>query len=334
MPARFTIRAASALTGINANTLRAWERRYGLLRPQRTPKGYRLYTEDDIQRLRLVQRALQQGISVGRVMDHIGTAEAVERLIEETKPETADARPSRTLQVSLAGAGLSGTASIRLPARGPTSRSTTLQDLSEQIERATLRFDRAGLERAFGRAVGMYSLREAFVHALAPALQRVGERYLRNPGAVAEEHFLTAFAREKLLASLAGLRPLHQRPRVLCACVPGEQHEIMLMLLGLEAGLEGLSTLYLGADVPAAALVHAVEDSGVRAVVLSATVVLPREELVLLQRRLRERARRVTVFIGGPAAARERDWLEQNGYAVLPLDVAEASAMVLGAVQR
>ncbi len=97
---------------------------------------------------------------------------------------------------------------------------------------------------------------------------------------------LTAFAREKLLAALAGLRPLHQQPRVLCACVPGEQHEIGLMLLALEFGLEGVSTLYLGASVPVEALVHATTGSNLRAIVLSATVAVPLEQLVEARARL------------------------------------------------
>ena len=66
-PARYTIRAACALTGINPNTLRAWERRHGLVRPERTPSGYRLYTEHDLSRLRHIQELLDSGMSIGEV---------------------------------------------------------------------------------------------------------------------------------------------------------------------------------------------------------------------------------------------------------------------------
>lgn len=334
-PARFTIRAASALTGINPNTLRAWERRYGIVRPERTPKGYRLYTDEDLKKLRLIQRALQQGISVGRVKDHLGDVEAIETLLEDTSGmPAAPARSTRVVEVSLAGAGLAGNTTIRLPqksARGAVEH--TLADFADQIEQAAMRFDRAWLERAFSRAVGLYTLRQAFYHALAPALRRVGQRYLENQANVAEEHFLTAFAREKLIAALAGLRPLHQHPRVLFACGPGEHHEIMLMLLALEVGLEGISALYLGPDCPTEALLHAAQDSGVRVVALSCTMAVPRESLLELKRRFAPLTRRIRLLAGGPAADRERAWIEAQGITVLSLEPEDAGREVARAIQ-
>lgn len=338
-PARFTIRAASALTGINPNTLRAWERRYGLVRPERTPKGYRLYTEDDIQRLRVIQRAMQKGISVGQVKDHLGEEGTLTALLEEP---TADATPARTIEVSLQDHGLSGKTTIRLPGSGGlgatsaviSSARHSLADYSRQIEHAALRFDRVSLDRAFGRAVGLYSLRQAFYQALAPALTRVGERYLQHPGGVAEEHFLTAFARERLVGALAGLRPLHQQPRVLCACVSGDQHELGLMLLALELGLEGVSTLYLGADVPVEALVHAASGPGLRAVALSATLRVPLEPVAELQRQLRQVAPRAQLFVGGPAACKQQEAVERLGIQVLPLDPTDAGKHLLAATAR
>ncbi|OGF13671.1 MAG: hypothetical protein A2W00_03335 [Candidatus Eisenbacteria bacterium RBG_16_71_46] len=336
-PARFTIRAASALTGINPNTLRAWERRHGLVRPERTPKGYRLYTGEDIERLRAICRAMQQGISVGRVREHLEDAEGPLGAELEPSAPRLSGGPSatRVIEVSLANAGLAGTASIRVPVQGGAATATqTLHDLSVQIEQAALRFDRAAIERAFGRAVGLYSLRQAFALTLAPALRRVGERYLEGLGNVAEEHVLAAFARERLIAALAGLRPLHQPPRVLCACVPGEQHEIMLMVLALEVGLEGVSTLYLGADTPIEAIAHTVENSGTQVVALSATLALPQEPILTLQQLVADRRRKPTLMIGGPAAARNRDWLLANGIEPLAEDPLEAGRQVVARVMR
>ncbi len=338
-PARFTIRAASALTGINPNTLRAWERRYGLVRPERTPKGYRLYTEEDIERLRVIQRTMQKGISVGQVNEHLVGTDSLAELPEEP---TQDVPPARMVEVSLEHLGLSGRTTIRLPGAGGASSTPerakaqehSLTELSRQIEQAALRFDRVSLDRAFGKAVGLYSLRQAFYQALAPALTRVGERYLQHPGGVAEEHFLTAFARERLLGALAGLRPLHQPPRVLCACVAGEQHELGLMLLALELALEGVSTLYLGADVPVDALLHACTGPGLRAVALSATLAVPLEPLTEIQTRLRQHAPHAQVFVGGPAACRQKDAIERVGVELLPLDPCDASRRLFAVASR
>ena len=330
-PARFTIRAASALTGINQNTLRAWERRHALIRPERTPKGYRLFSDDDIERLRLIQRALQEGVSIGRVREYLEAPGTVEHLLARpTLPAATSTRGTRLVEVSLARAGLNGTTTIRIPADPePSDVGTPLVTFVEQIEQAALRFDRPALDRAFGRAVGLYSLRQAFYHALAPALARVGQRYLDDLADVGAEHFLTSFAHEKLLGALAGLRPLHQQPRALFACLPGEQHEIMLMLLSLEVGLEGVSALYLGADTPVEAIRQAADAAGSRAVAVAATLAVPQETVLELRDLLAELPRCPRLLVGGPAAWKNREWLEAHGIEVLSLEPEEAGARVL-----
>lgn len=63
----YPIRTVSEVTGVNSITLRAWERRYGLFEPKRTPKGHRLYSDKDIQRIHHVLELLNKGVSIGRV---------------------------------------------------------------------------------------------------------------------------------------------------------------------------------------------------------------------------------------------------------------------------
>jgi len=332
---RYTIRSACALTGINANTLRSWERRYGLVNPERTPKGYRLYSAADLDRLRLIQRLLDQGIPVSQVEQHLDTAASGDAVTGATVPVRRAAakgdgeRATRTVSLSLESVGLSGSVSIRVPERGGRRRIETLAGYADVIERAAIAYDRVALEQAFSRAVGLYSLREAFTQALAPALSRIGARYRESPEAIAQEHFLSSFARERLGASLAGLRPLHQSPRVLCACAPGDAHDLMLMLLTLEVGLAGVSTLYLGADMPASALERAMHRSGVKVVALSATLELPREDLSRCAKRLAAMRKAPTLLVGGPGAQRDRDWLKSQGIGLLPPDTAEAAAVVV-----
>jgi DNA-binding transcriptional MerR regulator/methylmalonyl-CoA mutase cobalamin-binding subunit len=336
-PPRFTIRAASALTGINQNTLRAWERRHGLIQPARTPKGYRLYSDDDIEWLRLIQRALAEGVSVGRVRAYLEAPGTLEQLRGQHAPRhVSAARGSRVVAVSLAEAELKGTTAVRLSAGEPPhgNGAPALAPFVERMEQAALRFDRTDLERAFTRAVGLFSLRHAFHDALAPALTRVAQRCVDHLADAASERFLAAFAREKLLGALAGLRPLHQQPRALFACLAGGQHEITLMLLSLEVGLEGVSALYLGADAPGEAVVQAARAAGSRAVALSGTLDVPQQALLHLRDRLAALPRHPRVLVGGPAAPENRDWLEANGFGVLPLDTEEAAAQVLRAIGR
>ncbi|PSJ45790.1 helix-turn-helix-type transcriptional regulator [Zobellella endophytica] len=64
---KYPIRDVARLTGINPVTLRAWQRRYGLLKPARTDKGHRLYSEEDIALIRQILHWLEQGVSIGQV---------------------------------------------------------------------------------------------------------------------------------------------------------------------------------------------------------------------------------------------------------------------------
>lgn len=325
-PARFTIRAASALTGINQNTLRAWERRHGLIQPERTPKGYRLYTDEDIERLRMIQRAIQEGVSVGRVRTYLETDGVAERLMTGTTGAAATGGPP-------AGVALveprRATAKEPSPAAGRArDAALPLVSFALQIESAALRLDRATVERTFHRAVGLHSLRQAFEHALIPALARVAER-TGDDGPSGCGTMLAAFAREKLLVALAGLRPLHQQPRALFAAAPGERADSSLMLVSLEVGLEGVSASYLGPAATADELVRTAEASGARVLALSATRSLPRDGLLALRDRLARLRRRPRLLVGGPAATREHAWLRESRIEALCVDPAEAKAQIL-----
>lgn len=297
-PPRFTIRAASALTGINENTLRAWERRYGLISPERTAKGYRLYSDEEIARLRLIQSVIHDGVPVGRVRAYLQTPAGQERL---------------------RGAAM-------------TAGPAPLADCCARFGEAARRLDRVALKRAYHDSVGLHSVREAFHHALGPALRDICPHGCGD-GCEATERFLADFARERLEHVLDSLRPLHQKPRALFACAPGETHEISLMLLSLEVGLEGVSARYLGTGAAPETLHAAAGSAGSRAVVLSATENLPRDAVLGLRAALDGLPRRPRLLLEGPAAQAHRDWLATVGIAALPPAPAEAAQQVVLAVE-
>lgn len=88
--AYFPIRVVSGETGVNAITLRAWERRYGLITPKRTAKGHRLYTEQDIRLIRQVVTLLNRGIPISQAQAMINNGEELPDI-----PASAPARPSQ-----------------------------------------------------------------------------------------------------------------------------------------------------------------------------------------------------------------------------------------------
>jgi DNA-binding transcriptional MerR regulator len=332
-PPRFTIRAASALTGINQNTLRAWERRHGLIQPERTPKGYRLYSDQDIDRLREIQHALAEGVPIRRVRawleSHDGHGPAGPQA-----PNPSLARAGR-LANAPASAVPAGSTTIRVPAAdadGSTSPGLTI--LVEGIERAVARFDRVKLEKTFARAVGLHGPQAAFHCALAPALSRLGLRARENPQASAAFTFLRTFAHEKLAATHAGLRPLHQPARAIFGSVPGDADELPSMLLSLEVGLQGVSVLHFEAGRPLEAIVRAARKARSSAVVLSAAAEAPQALALDLRDRLAALPQHARLLLAGDAARAQRSWLESHGIGVLAEDVSSAAGQVLLAIGK
>ena len=259
------IRTIAALTGVNAVTLRAWERRYGLIRPVRTPTGHRLYTPDDVERIRRVLALVERGVSISRVGDLLDAEPAAE--------------PSR--------------------ARGPW------RDYADRMAAAIARFDEPELDRVYEEALSVHAIERVTRDVVLPLLVRLGERWKKVSGAVAEEHFFAAYMRSKLGARLQHRMRYAAGPRVVAACAPGEQHEIGLLLFSLEAQLAGMRPVLLGADTPLDDMLLAQKRSHSDGIVISSSVDPPP---ALLERALPKLVRDagVPVFVGGSTAVHHR----------------------------
>jgi DNA-binding transcriptional MerR regulator len=259
------------MTGVNAITLRAWERRYGLIRPLRTPKGHRLYTHQQIEQIRRVVALVERGVPISRAR------------------ELLDAEPAP-----------------RDRARGPWP------DYLDRMAAAIARLDEPELDRIYDEALSVHSIDQTTTRLILPLLRRLGERWSRLAGAVAEEHFFATYLRSKLGARLQHSMRYATGPRVVAACAPGEQHEIGLLLFALEAQAADLRILLLGADTPFEDVAIAQRRSGSDAVVISSSV---DPAPGLLERALPKLVRRaaVPVFVGGSTAVRHRQSVTAAG---------------------
>lgn len=252
-PARYTIRAACALTGINPNTLRAWERRHGLVRPERTPSGYRLYTEHDLERLRHIQALLDTGLAIGDVTARLRRRE----------PDRVEAAEPAGAHDTAAG-GEPGTDAAE------ASRIRARDRLVENMVRAACRGDCTAMLRVHGRAVGLLSATGAFDDVLLPVLRHIDRKVAeKNPHAVDARETAVSFARARVHALLAAMKPLHQLPYVLCVYGCGRTLEYELMRVANALGNERTSVLYMGGDTPVQELCDAVRLPYVRVVVMT-----------------------------------------------------------------
>lgn len=227
----YPIRTVAKLTGVNAVTLRAWERRYGLIVPQRTEKGHRLYTRDNIKTIRRVLTLLESGISIGQIAP----------LLREQAGDEAT--------------GLS--------ARDP------LLDMQTTMLNAIIDFDEQALNDTYDEALSLYPVGMVTSRLIVPLLRQIGERWEQGKSGVAEEHFFSTYMRNKLGARLHHRGRAAHGPKLLMACLPHEYHETGILLFSLAAIEHGFRVLILGANMPFGELPEVVARAGCEAVVLA-----------------------------------------------------------------
>ena len=275
------IRTICSLTGVNAVTLRAWERRYGLIRPMRTPKGHRLYTHQDVERIRRVLALVERGVPISRVRDLL-----------IANPEAAD----------------------EMRAQGPW------RDYHERMAAAISRFDERELDQIYDEALSVHPIEKITRNMILPLLVHLGERWQSLSGAIAEEHFFAMYLRSKLGARLQHRMRYATGPRIVAACAPGEQHEIGLLLFALEAHQAGLQTVLLGADTPLEDVVIAQRRSGGDAVVISSSVE-PDPGFLERALPAAVRQVDVPVFVGGVTALHHRQAITAAGAVALGVEL-------------
>lgn len=289
------LRTVTALTGLSADLVRAWENRYGVVRPVRGPRGARLYSSADVDHLRTLARVVAAGRAIGDV---------------------ARLRPHELERLAA-----SGPAGPRLePATAPGSEA-----MRDDILRCLQSFDVVGVSRRLGDAVVALGLRRALQEMILPLVQEVGARWQAGTLSIAEEHVLIGVLRE-LLASLMRSR-VAAGPPIVLAAPAGEQHDIGLLLVALMARDLGVPVVYLGTDLPAREIVDTVERTCARAlglaVVFDDNRVQAVREVRTIQKRLPQQTR---LWLGGADAPHVAGALKPfRGVVLGSLDAAEAA---------
>ena len=280
----FPIRTVAQLTGVNAITLRAWENRYGIIKPLRKASGHRLYTQAHIDRVHRIVALLDKGMRISEVSAYL-----------EQEAE-------------------------RIEASEDAGASDHWRHLLDRMLSAITRFDEEALEAVYNEALSSYPIKEVTRRLVTPLLVEIGRRWSTGEGTIAEEHFFGFYLRNKLGARFHHRSRNARGPRLLMACLPGERHEIGLLLLALATNEAGYRPVILGADMPLEDLAQAAERTGSAAIVLSGLLELPTD---LLKQELPALAQAadVPVFMGGRASVRSLDAVRRCGIEPLGADV-------------
>lgn len=223
----YNLSAVLRETGLKADLVRAWERRYDLPKPQRSAGGHRLYSQYDIETLRWLREKQTQGLSISSAVELWRAEEQLGR-----DPLELDVEDSRRIQVaeSVNGESLSG--------------------VRKRWAIACLNFDSASAEDALNQAFAVHSVESVVTEVLQKGLREIGQGWLEGRFSVQQEHFASSLA-ERRLQTLLTLTPPPTRPHtILMGCPPDELHSLPVTVLDLFLRRRGFHVIYLGASIP------------------------------------------------------------------------------------
>ena len=281
---RHTIKVAARRTGLTAATLRAWERRHGAVRPARSGTERRLYTDADIERLRLMRELAAQGHGVGQLA-RASTAELA-TLARDERASRPEARSESVATPAATYPAFVGSVSL------------------QACEHAVRALDGAELHRLLMRALVELGPMRYVETLVAPLCRRIGELWEERALGVAHEHVASVSLRQALGFLLETLRVADDAaPRMIAATPPGQRHEFGAMMAAAVASMGGWRVTYLGPDLPASDIAAAVHQSGARVLALSILSTQGGPQVAEELRRLRAAVGPDTeIVVGGSAA--------------------------------
>lgn len=210
----FPIREVARLTGVNPVTLRAWERRYGLIQPTRTESGHRLYSSTDIDTVHRILDWIERGVAVSKVGKILARNDA---LSEPTQPSRIDIEREWS-------------------------------QWQDHLRLAIHGFDDRELERVYGQIFAAYPIAVVFQNVLMPLWQQL-LRHQGRFGQASEWLFFDAFLRARITQRLQMINA-SAAPRVLLSAIAGECRELELLVAGLLIGTDDLAVKVLSVGQP------------------------------------------------------------------------------------
>jgi DNA-binding transcriptional MerR regulator len=225
----FNVKAVVRETGLKPDTIRAWERRYGIPQPRRTDGGHRLYSRRDIHTIKWLLARQDEGMSISRAVD-------LWRDLQDGGRDPLQAHPlNQADESSLTDAAES---------------APTIARLRHLWIESCLAFDEKKAEQIVQQAFSFYSPDTVCTEVLQKALAEIGAGWYEGKVSVQQEHFASALAMRRLETLLAA-SPAPTRPgRILTGCPPGETHTFSSLLFSYLLRRRGWNVVYIGGDVP------------------------------------------------------------------------------------
>lgn len=241
---RYPIRAVAKITGLSLDTLRAWERRYQAVVPERTERG-RQYGPRHVERLLLLGRLVKQGHAIGQIAS---LSDAELRALFTSNPVTSHLNP--------------------LPADAADEKSLTLL---APVLSAIDRFDSAKAGDELSRIAAILAPRDLVYDVALPLMRETGIRWHKGTFAIAQEHLVSQMLRNLLGGMMRLFRHSGSAAKIVLSTASGETHDFGILAAAMLASLSGLEPVYLGPNLPAGEIVRAAERTGAAVVAIGVT---------------------------------------------------------------
>ncbi len=290
------IQVVANRTGLSADVLRVWERRYGVVAPVRTESNRRLYSDADIERLQLIRRAIEGGRSI-RMVARLSREELRELLFHDAQSVAAGHSVEKLTDAA---------------------QTEEIAAYMANFLAAVRTLDRDELETALTRASLTFARPILIERLLIPLLYKMGELWSNGSLRIVHEHSASAVLRAFFGGMLTASGPPHSSPALVAATPAGQAHEFGAMAASVMAIYDGWRVIYLGADLPVEEIAAVTEHRSVNALALS--IVYPPDD-PKLTRELKNLRRLIhpnlPVIVGGKSVKAYRLVLKDIGAIVV-----------------
>lgn len=223
----YSIAELEQFSGVKANTIRIWERRYSLLDPHRTETNIRYYDDEHLRTIINTVSLMRHGHKISKISKY--TDEDIARELEAIFENSIPTDDHFEVYVN-----------------------TLLV--------AALEFNEINFDKSFSNAILRYGLHQTYIKIIYPLLGRVGMMWGKNEMNPAQEHFISNLCKQKLFSALDGLPAAPDSAPLWVLFLPqDEDHEIGLLFANYVLRSQGVRVVYLGQNVPQPSLEAAVE---------------------------------------------------------------------------
>ncbi|MBT2257169.1 MerR family transcriptional regulator [Priestia megaterium] len=210
---KYNIKAISNMVGIQPGTLRAWERRYQILNPVRNDSGHRLYTEEDLRKLKWLTEKVSGGFTISQAVSLLETESSTLGTFEEE------------------------------------GEVDSPQKIRDELLTMLLSFEEGKAQDLINHAFSLYSVEKVVIDILGSLLVTVGDMWEKGQITSAHEHYTTQVLKTRISMIFYSLPSNGLLPKAIAVCGPNETHEVGLLVFTLFLRRKGFEVIYLGSSI-------------------------------------------------------------------------------------